>query len=630
MYTVSIPVMLTAKTFDADRILADLRFAGASRVFLAIPPISTDRTDRERVFEKLAPAIRFFKQNGIETGVWFWAFMTGGQSPFTRISGFGGKESAMENCPADPDFLDFAAENLAAIAAMSPDLIMFDDDLRLGFLDSGCGCLCRHHKAAMRNILGEELPEGDLFRHMFSGGRNRLRSAYLRAAGESLKTFCRRMRAAVDSVSPSIRLGACSCMTVWDTDGVDSYTLAKLLAGKTRPFLRLIGAPYWAENRSWGNRLEDVIEINRMERSWYDGNDIEIFSEGDSYPRPRYRVPASYLEIFDTALRADGRFDGIHKYMLDYTSSTAYERGYLEKHAANRALSGEITRLFAGKSACGVRVYEALHKLEDADFTGNAVTPETVQNLFFPTAARFLAENSIPTVYTGSGCAGIAFGENARHLPENAFEKPLVLDMQAAQILTEHGVDVGLRGVGGTVSPTCEHYPAFDGENTALYRKSPFAYEVQPDKKAVVHSFFVTADRKSVPACYTYTSPVGGRFCVYTFNASACPEEVYRNYCRPRQLTALLDTFGAPLPAVCHGNPDLYLLCKSDETNLSLGLWNCHADYASQVRIRTVRTYTTARFVGCTGYTDGNTVIIDRIGAYEYAFVQLSDEKQTK
>ena len=48
----------------------------------------------------------------------------------------------------------------------------------------------------------------------------------------------------------------------------DSATVSRILAGNTKPYLRTIGAPYWAVNRSWGNRVQDVIELTRMERSW--------------------------------------------------------------------------------------------------------------------------------------------------------------------------------------------------------------------------------------------------------------------------------------------------------------------------------------------------------------------------
>ena len=623
MYRVSIPVMLTSPHFHKERILADLREAGANRVFLALPPLTTDRPKQQAVFDKLAEAVPFFKQNGIETGVWLWAFMVEGENDFTPITGFGGKKSTAEKCPLDPAFVAFSADIIRAIAALHPDIIMYDDDFRFGLLDSGFGCQCRYHRAQMQRYLTDKaLPDGDLFDLLFSGKPNEFRAAYLDAAGESLKSFCRNMRQALDSVDPKIRLGACSCTSVWDMDGVDTYTLAKLFAGNTRPFARLIGAPYWAENRFMGHRLEDLIELERMERSWYDGDDIEIFSEGDTYPRPRYRVPASYLEIFDTALRADGCFDGILKYMLDYTSSDSYERGYLEKHIDSAMFTEKIDELFGNKNAVGIRVYAALHKLREADFTDSKPTPASVHDLLFPLEARALAQNSLPTVYHGTGVAGIAFGENARHLPESAFSKPLIVDIAAAKILLASGKDIGLAEIGALCQPTDEVFPELSDERVALYPSKPFVRVVRLKENAVVHASFTLSD-KTIPACFSYTNQAGEKYIVTTFDARLAPEFVTRNYCLPRQIAGLLKQLGTPLPVECFGNPDLYLLTKADENKLAIGLWNCHADYASGVRIKTARPYKKAVFYGCSGRLDHGTLIVDRIGAYEYGFVLL-------
>ena len=623
MYELSVPVMVTSKAFDKEKILADLRLAGAKRVFLAIGALTTNEEKQNEIFLQLERAINFFKNNGIETGVWFWAFMVKGNNSFTPITGFSKAVSSEQKCPLDENFLRFMSDKIQKIAKMRPDLIMFDDDLRLGFLDSGCGCICEKHRAAMQKILHKDVPSDGLFDKMFSTGKNEYRSAYLEAAGESLKNFCFLMREAADrgAGKDTVRLGACSCMSVWDTDGVDSYTLAKILAGTNKPFVRLIGAPYWASEKNWGNRLPDVIEIERMERSWYAYDNIEIFSEADCYPRPRYRVPAAYLEIFDTALRADGKMSGILKYMFDYTSSQTYERGYLDKHIDNFDIYAKISELFGNKADCGVRVYEFMNKLEEADFSEIKVSPEYIQNMFFPVSARVLAANTIPSVYTESGCAGIAFGENARHLPKSAFEKPLIIDIQAAKILTESGIDVGLESVGKAFSPMREFYPKF-GEYTSIYEISPFAFEIEVKDTAVIESVFETNDNSTFPACYSY-SGVNGNFIVYTFRGDIAKEEVWRNYCRPRQIAEILKKFNANLPFECYGNPDMYTICKQDNVSMAIGLWNCHADYASNLKLKTSVKYKKATFISCDGKFAEDEVIIDRIGAYEYAFILL-------
>ena len=98
------------------------------------------------------------------------------------------------------------------------------------------------------------------------------------------------MRESVDSVNTEIRLGTCTCMSSWDIDGISAKDTAYILAGNTKPFLRLIGAPYWAVERNWGNCIQDVVELERMESSWTREEEIEIMAEGDAYPRPRIHI----------------------------------------------------------------------------------------------------------------------------------------------------------------------------------------------------------------------------------------------------------------------------------------------------------------------------------------------------
>ena len=104
-----------------------------------------------------------------------------------------------------------------------------------------------------------------------------------------------------------------------------------------------------------------------MESAWCEDNDIEIMTEGDVYPRPRHRCPSSYLEGFDTALRTAETANGILKYAVSYTSSPEYENGYIDSHIKNKPIYDEIDRLSSGKKDCGVRIYESMHKVGNAD-----------------------------------------------------------------------------------------------------------------------------------------------------------------------------------------------------------------------------------------------------------------------
>lgn len=644
MYRTSIPATGVCEYADIRDYVNVLRSMGADRIFLTIGTIHADDAVMEKSYRVLKEEIRAAKEAGLEVGVWFWTFRVEGKNDFTPIRGFsshnpGGvplRDSAFQKCPLDENFLRFAEKRMSEVAALGPDLILLDDDLRFGFLDSGSGCVCPLHRKKLESLLGEPVDTETLFPKMYAGAPNRVRDAYLRVCGESLREYARRMRAAVDRVDPRIRLGQCACLTTFDADGVDSFEISRILAGSTKPLLRLIGAPYWAENRNWGNRLEDVIELERMECAWSgDTRDMEIISEGDTYPRPRFRVPASYLELFDSALRADGNLDGILKYVFTYYSRADQDPEYQARHNREKDLRETVSRVFDGKDAAGIRVWDQMKKVANADFSDKpGLTPRDVESTFFCMASRMLAENAIPTTYRGTGCAGIAFGEAARALPPEAFERPLILDVRAARILSQNGVDVGIRDFGGffprclkvsdddPVASVRERFPA-EGDRVDLpHAGTDFARDLTLCEGAVPDSFFCAGEAE-VPACFTYRNADGNVFIIYNFDAWRVSETALRNYYRPRQLIRLLGGFGVTLPAVSTGNPDLYLLFKENRDEAALGLWNCHADYLDGARVTLGDSFRSAEFFGCTGSLSGKELTVSRLSAFEYCYVLL-------
>jgi len=250
MYKVSVPVMLTSiERSDRNELLRQLEGLDAERVFLALAPYTTDEKKIEERLELLKKETAFFKSRGYEVGCWTWTFMFSGDHPFTGMTFSDGRTDRQEVCPSDPAFVDFACDYVSRLAGTGLDLIMFDDDFRYGFLDGDAACLCKNHRAYMEKLLGEPLP-ADLKSYLFAGGANPVRSAWIKSKGHYFREFAKRIREAVDRVAPQVRVGLCSCMSVWDQDGVSTDELARILAGGTKPFMRLIGAPYWASRRS--------------------------------------------------------------------------------------------------------------------------------------------------------------------------------------------------------------------------------------------------------------------------------------------------------------------------------------------------------------------------------------------
>ena len=630
MYDISVPLFATSPTLNKERALEDIKLLGAKRVFLAIPDSSHEKEIMESYYSALKELIPFFQNNGLEVGVWFWTFrVTTSDAKFTvMVNALGDKchTSTAKYCPLDEDFLNFTANHVKRIASLSPDLIMFDDDLAFGFTSMlAPACFCELHRGKMAEILGEDIPAEGLYEKMFSGKKNRYRSAFMKVCGDSLKNFAKRMREAVDSVNPSIRMGQCGCITTFDYDGVDSFTLSKILAGNTKPFLRLIGAPYWDSVRLHGNRLVDVIELERMERAWYENDDIEIFSEGDTYPRPRHAVPASHLEIFDAALRADGGMNGILKYTMDYTASADYERGYINAHKKDEEDLLRISELFGTLPHAGVRIYESMKKIEDADYSKDVLTVDFIRYQFFSRAVRFLSHNSIPAAHKGPGCAGICFGENARTLDFSALEKPLIIDATAATILEERGIDVGLVEAGDRFMPGREHFPQNEEHIPLVYgsTKIPFASKVTLKEGTVIESEWI-ADQ-ICPASYSYRNTYGQTFLVLCMDAFACADEIYKNYARQKQFFDFLEENNASVPARCDKHPDLYVLCKKDKDTLAVALFNCFADEIEDLEVKLSGEYLNLEIFRTEGVLNdtGNILNISNMPAYSWCYAVL-------
>jgi hypothetical protein len=424
-------------------------------------------------------------------------------------------------------------------------------------------------------------------------------------------------------------------------DGISADKLSRILAGKTKPFIRLIGAPYWAARNSFGITLQDSVEQERLESAWIRDGEIELFAEGDVYPRPRISCPASYLEIFDTAIRASGATNGILKYALDYTSSANYETGYVKFHQMNKPLYPQIDDFFSKKHAHGVRIYEYPQKIAEMDLGNELVPPATLTNTFFCTAARSLSACSIPTTYEGEGVCGACFGPSAHHLTPEARKNGLIIDGEAAMILYKRGIDVGIETLGEFCPASFEHFLQ-NGEVVPISGASVYCNSLKSNARVCSEAEIIpNAGNLShmnngtriirFPLSYFYENADGERYLVLNFLARFIDKSistvVMRHYARSRQYADAVEWLSKGkrrLPAFCHGNPNLYTMVKSDENRTTVGLWNCFADLVLQPKILLDRPYSSIRFLNCEGHLDGDTVTLNSIPAFGFAAFEVS------
>ena len=249
--------------------------------------------------------------------------------------------------------------------------------------------------------------------------------------GDTLRAFCKTLRDALDEVDPTVRMGFCAGYTSWDVEGVDAIELSYILAGNTKPFLRLSSAPYWYQSQRFGETpLATFIEFARIQAAWTKNENIEVFTECDTFPHDRYHTPFSHVQCFDVATMLTKEV-GVLKYFYHYPCQPETERGYINAHLASASVCKELRRAFYSREEVGIRVYEPMHRLADATLPTSFDTTKSqkwiMKKYAFSDAQMMLSVNAIPTVYDGKGLCGIAFGENANTLPDEAFENGLIL-----------------------------------------------------------------------------------------------------------------------------------------------------------------------------------------------------------
>lgn len=628
-YKISVPVMLSLFEGDyREKAVSELKRIGAERVFLAIGFYRTNQEKRKVLFEKLKDAIGYLKKQGFEAGVWMWSVLVKEKNDFRKLTDLAGVPSDAYVCPTDKDFEKLALGFISDVAKCSPDLIMFDDDMRYNYADLGCSC--EEHIRRFSDALGRRVTVSDVQNLCFIGKASPERDAWLKINGDVLCDFAEKIRKTIDSVNPQIRCGFCTSDSSWGLDGFTAPKLTQILAGKTKPFMRLFGAPYW--NKHYKFSFAHIVENERMAASWTNGSGIETMSEGDVYPRPRYEIPASHLECFDTVLRADGNLDGILKYCFDYTSDMGYESGYNDFHVANMPLYKELAENFSEKPAVGVNVYEYPDRISKADFFDRYDSDYVHRYCFDSHVGKILGACQISICRNKENMPGCCFGENARFLPEEALDNGLILDLNAAKILKERGIDVGLEEIIGKCSPSHEVYP--DGNAVKIWGAGGI-YAVKPKNGAEVLSKYISKEDYSYsskdeaweyPSAYRYENASGQRFVVLAFDSVFCEKSAYRSYAKARQLQSAVEYIGKkPLPAKVGASPDLYVMCKRDEKSMSIGLWNFFEDKIPDAVIETDKIYKNVRFINASGSTDGNKIKLSVIYPYEFAGIVLEN-----
>ncbi len=635
MYKYSAPIMASTVTRENRQKYADYcRDAGISRVFLCTnSPIFP-------LPDLLDENIAFFKSEGFEVGIWTDTIGHGvalthienseNTTKFQPIVNLLGDTVPYTNCPQDPAFRDFIAKHIAKLAKTGTDIVMIDDDFRMSSRGGyePC-CSCELHLDRICEMLGERITREELRPHVVSGKPNKYRDAWLAAQSEGLTQMAREIRAEVDKESPDVTVCICSTTAIWNIDGVDVPEITRILAGKNKPILRMPGAPYWSAISNTYN-LPGTIEVARLFASFAENEGFDLMAEGDTYPRPRQACPASFLEIFDAAVRADGAYNGILKYMFDYSAGPDFETGYLKLHNDDREFFEFISKIFDGGEACGVRIVSRPHTMKNADLDISSLNPSMPR----PADGAMISSCGIPTTYRGDGICRSVFGENARDYDLSELKKGTVLDSVSAVILTERGVDVGIASFGMPEAKNVSFLKT-GTEGVKAFISSGEIRRALPTtlKSSAKCVLFHTENGEDMPLAYTYENANGERFLVFLFegdpqfrSVGKFSSGIFDSYATQEALIKALPWVArAHLPAYCEKNPNLYMICARGEGTLSIALFNCFSDYVTNPVVTLGDSYSKIECFGCDAELDGNRIIIkSRIHGFSMAAFKVT------
>lgn len=639
MYQFSVPIG-TESRFHREKLLTILKECGATRVVFALFRHLEHRFSSSEQLKILKENLDFFGKNGLETAVWIGetlghdqegGFADGDETPYRRMK-LPNLETVASFCPTDKKLTEDLSGWLEAVAKLRPDLILIDDDFCLYG-----GCICGAHLAEIKNELKEEISAEDLVKKVFSEGENRYRKAWMKVQGDSLYRLARALRAAVDRVNPAIRMGLCCESHHWDTCGISVPKLVRIFAGNTKPLLRTAGAPYHSKI-DHAVSLGSSVELERIQAHWCKNEELELISEGDTYPRPRFSCPAAYLECFDQILQADGTFDGILKYTMDYFADEEYETGYFDAWSKNLSLYREIQETFAEKTPIGVTPWLSEHTAEKAEMEYSE--PLRLSRWcagFYSPAAELAVENNLPTAYGEGGGALILFGENARSIPREELKRGCILDLSAAEILQERGIDVGI----DTLSPppkiphnlwTAAEQFFMEEARYARVSGAVLPHQVNYKEGAQILSEFCVSGLR-LPGWTRYENAEEIRFLILPFRAKELMGDHQHKgghlngYLLRRMLIRQIEWLHRkPLEAYAEGNhPMLYTLTQKGKSTLAVGLWNLFEDKIQDLSVKVNGDYKTARFIHSEGkFENGRIRLTSPLYPYEFAGIELS------
>ncbi len=600
-YRLAVPIIAKYReNQSAEGFISELKRIGADCVWLCASPDEIYGTAKRLALEKgvavpesdgydaeiikyYAEYFREFSKPYREAGfrILFWTCPTighggtlTGESPHGYLPLVNRKGEAEIGCfcPLDERLKRDIAEAAATIALCGVEAIMFDDDFRLNIHSlTKIGCFCDAHIARFNRENGLNMTREELVRAALAPEANEIRKRWFKLSGESLYEFAEYVEKRVHEVNPKVRLGIATAMSLYNSEGIDVPEMMRRFAGKrTKPILRLIGAPYWAGESA--TQIAYIVEYNKLQQQWLRNEGIELFSEGDTYPHCAYFSSAAHMNAYKAGVLASGSKQ-ILNYVFQYRGAPDYEHAYTDSCEENAFYLNAVAGMFGDGEYGGYRINYKLGVLDRFKF---AEDPYKQEGWFDkPHILEYLTRMAVPI-----GCSGPFFltADSVPFVSDGDIEEMktagAVLDIGAALALRERGVDVGIESAD----------PAeFNGHET--YAPHPINHPYEKASVGIGMLGFGTgggyacvlnkgaevmsALDDGTPTSYLYRNRDGAGFFVFTFplKGSVPHTQLFYTYARQAQLAnAAAFISQRPLDAVLYGRANVHIIVKRLKT----------------------------------------------------------------
>ena len=532
-------------------------------------------------------------------------------------------------CQLDPDFRAYVLEAFRSISREKPAFLLVDDD----FGPKNTEGFCPLHAARYNAVTGESRT-ADEWRRLANDGR--LDDPVRRKMEESRRTvpieFAKDIRAAIDSVDPTIPCGMC---TPAKGAGFTREVAFALAGPNTKPFVRIFNAVYGMQHpKDFLFQMQHLRQLEGMMEGIG-----ELVAEADTWPQNYWSENARYFSahlLFDVIYGLDGAKIWMSEFERpeDVGSQARYEKVFRDELPKRQALYDLM-------QARHPKFHGVTGVVNWGDWVSDSVrcdawdNPNPVREVFMPFG--FPCEFAKPALKDPRNVFAISRDAVTKMTDDEVravLSHRAYVDASAAKELTRRGF-AELMGVEATDGDADFYY---NGERTAdgsavlrMMGDDSSAFLKPVSGRVEVLSAFTyrdpfmgKADEKG-PALTYFRNAAGGEVAVagWTFaNAgfTYCSWNKYTKVMRKEQLVKVMDRLaGGFMPFVaCENNHAISTWASLDDGSTLVTLTNLAVDDWRDLRVRLDRTPGEAKLL----MDDGTwrPVAAERTGREEVTF----------